>query len=984
MSGSTDSQEAADFPLASDSDLASGAIKFVGIKPAAVEGATAPAEGYTADLAQIVDAVAPKAVPASIESLPSGSAATRTLNPDGSWTLGIPIGDPGPQGPQGQPGEQGSTGPQGQPGEQGSTGPQGQPGATGPAGQNAIAGTPKGLYDPTQNLPALAINGGGGAVGDTYTVSVAGTMTIDSVGALVPGNRVQCVLLSDGVTKQWQRVASSAGAYSYSQVQATTSMVLGNARIDSATDSPDFAALFTDAYGNVIGTVDHVGNFTFAALTASAATLGSITPATVTVSSTFGIGSDIVATIHSSGTPQMWTDAYGNTFASVGSDGKLSFLSIYAKSATFDALSLASLGVSSLALGSSLAIAEGTSSQFAEIKADRWGNVFEATFVNGAKWSIGGATASTPAAAIAHGAGGIVYDVTITQAGAYAYKSTQEGPTLSYLCRSDIGLSGQLLNTTSFINVYLLWGQSWQNIDPDKLLILGQCQTGYQNALAAGNAPLAAAFLAKVSYIEAAIKLSEHFAAFKLCDINRIPTPQVGTQAAWDTAVDILGIDAQTQNNPYGNMFVLCKTAFARRDNTQVEPSAVICAAYPGTGLASLIPPTDPLYVQDGSKYPWAAQTGMIQVFNQIISKYGVTPRYKGCILVEGAGPTDTEAYYESLLSALMNGYDAMHLNADGSLIDLYITQIPCFNTLLQGRIGFKAQLDFMSILPGRAYSSGPWYYGTLNDTIHWDYITLTKVAEITAYTVHLKDIGVTYAGSPRMTGIYINANGDGTSSLTIDISEPIPSLPAPIVIDPNLAGTGLDPQWGLKARTASGTFLTISNLAVQGSRVTGTIAGTLAVGDEISYAWYGVAATPSGSHSPVWGNLKKVMTQSVIDPTQTVDAWVGAEPVTLTSANFQTPPVVPVINSISMTSTSIAANQPAAAAVGVISSSTQGNVGAISYTLSNTGGFFSLASDGVTVMAVPVLPAGLFPLTVTATSISGATLAQNFTITSS
>jgi hypothetical protein len=60
---------------------------------------------------------------------------------------------------------------------------------------------------------------------------------------------------------------------------------------------------------------------------------------------------------------------------------------------------------------------------------------------------------------------------------------------------------------------------------------------------------------------------------------------------------------------------------------------------------------------------------------------------------------------------------------------------------------------------------------------------------------------------------------------------------------------TGLDAQWGLRAKRAAGAFLAISNLSVAGSRIMGTIAGTMGAGDEISYARYGSPTTP-GTHA--------------------------------------------------------------------------------------------------------------------------------------
>lgn len=68
----------------------------------------------------------------SVETLPTGSQATATFNPNnGTLTLGIPKGD---RGAQGTPGAKGDPGADGKQGVQGIQGPQGKQGIQGPAG----------------------------------------------------------------------------------------------------------------------------------------------------------------------------------------------------------------------------------------------------------------------------------------------------------------------------------------------------------------------------------------------------------------------------------------------------------------------------------------------------------------------------------------------------------------------------------------------------------------------------------------------------------------------------------------------------------------------------------------------------------------------------------------------------------------------------------------------------------------------------------
>ena len=79
---------------------------------------------------------------AEAETLPAGSDATVTVV-DGKIVYGIPRGDTGAQGPQGERGPQGEQGPQGETGPQGpkgDTGEQGPTGATGETGPQGPAG----------------------------------------------------------------------------------------------------------------------------------------------------------------------------------------------------------------------------------------------------------------------------------------------------------------------------------------------------------------------------------------------------------------------------------------------------------------------------------------------------------------------------------------------------------------------------------------------------------------------------------------------------------------------------------------------------------------------------------------------------------------------------------------------------------------------------------------------------------------------------
>jgi hypothetical protein len=595
---------------------------------------------------------------------------------------------------------------------------------------------------------------------------------------------------------------------------------------------------------------------------------------------------------------------------------------------------------------------------------------------------LGTSSGASTADVISRGAQGIVFGAGQNAAGAYTYTSTQDGPSLPYVCRSDLTLSGQLLNSTGILRVLYAYGQSWQTINPSPALSLAYLTTGLAAAQAAGDSAKAATFTALIDYMNAALALSEPHTVFKFCNTARQPLAQIGSPVAYSTAADFLGCDATTGGNPFGTLFAICLQKFARRDLAQVQPIFMLCASYPGTGLASLISPSNPLYVPAASgEQAWLAQEQMIALVNAFAAQYGLTPKHEAVVLVEGCGSGPVGSF-RPLLDALLDDYDAMNLNGDGSVLQLWLNPTPANTNVTQEFAASEDQIQIGADRPDRAWNFGPWYWGLLNDYIHWAWLTICKAAEAAALAKHYQDTGVGFNGAPRMT-VYVVPNGDGTSTLTIDISEPIPGRFIPVTVDPNLAITGLDAQWGLRAKTAAGTFLPITGLTVTGSRITGTVAGIMALGDEVSAGWYQIAPQAPGTHSPCWTNIKKAIGQSVILPSETVDCWLQAEAITLAAANLVAPPAVPTIDSIALSNTTAQANQTTQSTVGVLSAVTTGAVGTVTFTLGDNGGNFLLAGDGVTVQAIAGLPAGTFQLPVTATAASGLPLSQTFSIVS-
>lgn len=133
---------------------------------------------------------------AEAETLEPGSQATVTVE-DGKIVYGIPRGDQGERGPQGEPGPQGPQGPKGDTGDTGPQGPKGDTGEPGPQGPQGPQGEP--------GADGVQINDAAINTADAWSSQ-------QIVDALCPafeetGNPVTCYPVANyplGVTARWE------------------------------------------------------------------------------------------------------------------------------------------------------------------------------------------------------------------------------------------------------------------------------------------------------------------------------------------------------------------------------------------------------------------------------------------------------------------------------------------------------------------------------------------------------------------------------------------------------------------------------------------------------------------------------------------------------------------------------------------------------------------------------------------------------------
>jgi hypothetical protein len=242
-------------------------------------------------------------------------------------------------------------GPQGIQGIQGVQGVQGPLGPQGASGNDSISGTPKGLYNVATNSPTLSNGGGGGVLGDTYTVSVAGTMTIDGVGALAVGNRIQ------NTGTAWVPILTPQGAQVFSQIAVgpTGSLMTVQAGL--------YPVSYVDNQGFVCVKIDNTGKMSVGLLTANTLSAVSLSASNLSAASfSAALAAVTMLQLGASGNPLTvqagsgnlnFRDAAGYISALFDSTGALKVGNLQALSGTITAKLLAGASVNTLTIGTS-------------------------------------------------------------------------------------------------------------------------------------------------------------------------------------------------------------------------------------------------------------------------------------------------------------------------------------------------------------------------------------------------------------------------------------------------------------------------------------------------------------------------------------------------------------------------------------------------------------------------------------------------------
>jgi len=203
--------------------------------------------------------------------------------------------------------------------------------------------TLRGGWNASTNSPTLSNGGGGGVKGDVYTVSTAGSTSLDGQSTWAVGDQVQ----NTGTT--WVRVAYSTSFGSMAFQQATAVAITGgtlagvtslgfsdSSVIQPNASMPDLAWWRRDTSGNIVQALDYAGVSKFQALQIyGQTTLGAFTATSGTVTTgTISTLNFTTATLPDSSVLQQgnlampdlarwWRDPAGNIPVAIGTDGTL-------------------------------------------------------------------------------------------------------------------------------------------------------------------------------------------------------------------------------------------------------------------------------------------------------------------------------------------------------------------------------------------------------------------------------------------------------------------------------------------------------------------------------------------------------------------------------------------------------------------------------------------------------------------------------------
>jgi len=459
------------------------------------------------------------------------------------------------------------------------------------------------------------------------------------------------------------------------------------------------------------------------------------------------------------------------------------------------------------------------------------------------------ATFLLPQVAIDLGARGGVFSVRKTGTTFYSYTSTQDGKfTLPYRAWdsapvANSGLRGQLLATEDRLEVHMQYGQSWET-----------------HPMNTPSAPFTVD--------------GEGYQAYTFQNAFGDPLQYVGVESQISLIVGFMGIGPGVGQS-IGS--VATETLARVRRDLAYQMRSILnwSAAYPGYTWAQLRP---------GSE-PWAALVGYIAATKTYAAKYGLTPWFRAVGITEGAAGSSVDPVNASTAMATMcSDFDALDVNSGGDALQFIFDVTPAVSEDTVPYAQSWQQIAFCRAnANGRTWMHGPRYQFPYVDNIHYTPKGYAKIGEQTAWAKHVvldrkqswAPFWLTYTGAnPNIT-----VSG---STVTIQVNSPIGYTGAVVRDTTTIQAATND---GLSVRVG-GTPRTISSITLNTTSIVITLSAAIASSTavEVSYCAYGAGAV-SGTHSGVWGNLKKVGPASRFFSGETIDAWLVPFKETVTAA---------------------------------------------------------------------------------------------------
>jgi len=286
--------------------------------------------------------------------------------------------------------------------------------------------------------------------------------------------------------------------------------------------------------------------------------------------------------------------------------------------------------------------------------------------------------------------------------------------------------------------------------------------------------------------------------------------------------------------------------------------------AYPGYTWLQLRPGTE----------PWKITLEAIKKIKAINSSHGNATRWLGVGWTHGVFTEADKFDYFDQLREMVSSFDKLALNnVDGGsakplhyYIDMYAgvsdmtVQLP--NTLRQLDFSYSDLSRFHLVNPRYPY---PFAAG---DNVHHSGVGYAQYGEVEG----LAKFYTLVAGVQWEPFRIVSGQIKG-SRISLKVSAPMAGFGKPEIDTSQIEQA---PQWGFHVK-AGGVEVPVKSLSfANATTISLQLAKPIPTSSEVevSYAWYGPGA-PFGTHSGVWGNIKRRGPPSVLFSGKTIDLWL-------------------------------------------------------------------------------------------------------------